>query len=182
TDAPSRVFFTTAPPNGPPFTTYPEIFARLMSRALRAEWMQKLPPAAVEMTTLPSIRREYSLSEVAVMTRTAPARLFGLKDRGHLAPGAIADVAVYSGDPDRAKMFRAAALVFKDGKLVVRDAKVVAHPYGRALDVRAGHDAAIDRRLRNYYDERYGLPHDFMKVPEAAIGRPDPFERVPCAS
>jgi formylmethanofuran dehydrogenase subunit A len=181
-DDPSRVFFTTDHPNGAPFTTYPEIFALLMSRDLRAEWMAKLPPDAIETTTLPSIRREYSLSEIAVMTRTAPARLFGLKDRGHLAPGAIADVAVYSDDVDRAKMFRAAALVFKDGRLVVRDGKVVVNPYGRALDVRPGHEAAIDRRLRDYYDERYGLPHDFMKVPEAAIGRPDPFERVPCAS
>src|SRR5262249_24189035 len=152
--------------------TYPEIFALLMSRDLRAERMQKLPPAAVEMTTLPSIRREYALSEIAVMTRTAPARLFGLKDRGHLAPGDIADVAVYSDHVDHAKMFRAAAVVFKDGKLVVHDGKVVSHPFGRALDVRPGQDAAIDLRLKTYCDERYGLPHDFMKVPEAAIGRP----------
>jgi formylmethanofuran dehydrogenase subunit A len=181
-DDPSRVFFTTDHPNGAPFTTYPEIFALLMSRDLRAEWMAKLPPAAMEATTLPSIQREYALSEIAVMTRMAPARLFGLKDRGHLVPGAAADLAVYSDDADRAKMFRAAALVFKDGKLVVRDGKVVAHPYGRALDVRPEHDSAIDRRLRDYYDERYGLPHDFMNVPEAAIGRSDPFERVPCVN
>jgi formylmethanofuran dehydrogenase subunit A len=180
-DDPSRAFFTTDHPNGAPFTTYPEIFALLMSRDLRAQWIAKLPPAAIAATTLPSIRREYRFSEIATMTRAAPARLFGLKDRGHLRPGAIADIAVYSDDIDRAKMFRAAALVFKDGKLVVRDGKTVAHPRGRALEVHPGHDAAIDRRLKVYYDERYGLPHDFMKVPEAAIGRPDPFEPVPCA-
>ncbi len=179
-DDPSRVFFTTDHPNGAPFTTYPEILALLMSRELRAQWIAKLPPAAIAATTLPSIRREYTFSEIATMTRVAPARLFGLKDRGHLAPGAIADVAVYSDDVDRAKMFRSAALVFKDGKLVVRDGKTVDHHCGRALDVRPGHDAAIDRRLKAYYDERYGLPHDFMRVPEAAIGRPDPFEPVPC--
>src|SRR6202008_827298 len=66
-DDPSRVFFTTDHPNGAPFTTYPEIFALLMSRDLRAEWMAKLPPAAMEATTLPSIQREYALSEIAVM-------------------------------------------------------------------------------------------------------------------
>jgi len=181
-DDPARVFFTTDHPNGAPFTTYPEIFALLMSRDLRAQWIATLPPAAIEAITLPSIRREYTFSEIATMTRAAPARLFGLKDRGHLAPGAVADVAVYSDDADRAKMFRAAALVFKDGKLVTRDGKIVDHPRGRALDVRPGHDAAIDRRLKTYYDERYGLPHDFLKVPEAAIGRPDPFEHVSCAS
>jgi formylmethanofuran dehydrogenase subunit A len=181
-DDPSRIFFTTDHPNGAPFTTYPEIFALLMSRDLRAQWIATLPPAAMEVTILPSIRREYSLGDIATMTRAAPARLFGLKERGHLGPGAVADVAVYSDDADRAKMFRAAALVFKDGKLVVRDGKVIGHAWGRALDVRPGHDPAIDRRLKAYYDERYGLPHDFMKVPEAAIDRPDPFEHVPCAS
>ena len=58
---PWRVFFTTDHPNGAPFTTYPEIFALLMSRDLRARWLAELPPAAVAMTTLPAIAREYSL-------------------------------------------------------------------------------------------------------------------------
>jgi formylmethanofuran dehydrogenase subunit A len=178
---PARVFFTTDHPNGAPFTAYPEVFALLMSRELRAEWIATLPPAAMAVTTLPSIRREYSLGEIATMTRAAPARLFGLKDRGHLGAGAVADVAVYSDEADRANMFRAAALVFKDGELVVRDGKIVRHRWGRALTVQPGHDRAIDRRLKDYYDERYGLAHDFMQVPAAAIGRPDPFEPVSCA-
>ena len=55
------------------------------------------------------------------MTRAAPARLLGLADRGHLAPGARADIAVYRPQPDRAAMFRNAALVFKDGVPIVRD-------------------------------------------------------------
>jgi len=181
-DDPARVFFTTDHPNGAPFTTYPEIFALLMSRELRAEWIARLPPAAIELTTLPSIRREYSLAEIAAMTRAAPARLFGLNDRGHIGLGAVADIAVYADDADRAKMFRAAALVFKDGKLVVRDGRVTREQFGRALTVQPGYDHNIDHRLRDYYDERYGLAHDFMKVPEAAIGRPEPFELVPCAS
>jgi formylmethanofuran dehydrogenase subunit A len=179
---PHRVFFTTDHPNGAPFTSYPDIFALLMSRDLRAEWIARLPPAAIELTTLASIRREYSLSEIAAMTRAAPARLFGLAERGHLGAGAVADVAVYDDQADRAKMFRAAGLVFKDGQLVVRDGNVVNERWGRALTVRPGHDHAIDRRLKDYYAERYGLAHDFMKVPDAAIGRPEPFERVPCAS
>ena len=54
-DDPARVFFTTDHPNGAPFTTYPEIFALLMSRDLRAEWIARLPPAAMAVTTLPSI-------------------------------------------------------------------------------------------------------------------------------
>jgi formylmethanofuran dehydrogenase subunit A len=180
-DDPSRVFFTTDHPNGAPFTTYPEIFALLMNRDLRGEWISRLPPAAMAMTTLASITREYTLGEIATMTRAAPARLLGLGDRGHLGAGALADVAIYNDDKDRAAMFRNAALVFKDGDLVVRDGKVTHYRFGRALNVRPGHDATITRRMTAYYDERYGLSDDFIRVPEFAIPRPDPFGLVPCA-
>jgi formylmethanofuran dehydrogenase subunit A len=181
-DDPSRVFFTTDHPNGAPFTAYPDIFALLMDSDLRAQWIEGLPPAVKEVTTLASIKREYSLDEVATMTRAAPAKLLGLADRGHLGPGAVADVAVYADDADRAKMFRAASLVFKDGDLVVRDGEVTHYRWGRALTVVPGHDRAIERRMRDYYSERYGLPTEVMTgVPAAAIGRPDPFEQVPCA-
>jgi formylmethanofuran dehydrogenase subunit A len=181
-DDPWRVFFTTDHPNGAHFRTYPEIFALLMSRDLRAQWMAELPSAAMSLTTLPSVAREYSLVEIATMTRAAPAKLLGLTARGHLKAGAVADVAVYNDDRDRAKMFRAAALVFKDGELVVRDGSVVHCRWGRALTVKPQRDQAIDRRMRTYYDDRYGLAVEFLKVPEQALGRPEPFELVSCAS
>jgi len=179
-DDPWRVFFTTDHPNGAPFTTYPDILALLMDRDLRAQHIATLPPEAMAVTTLPAITREYSLAEIAAMTRAAPARLLGLKDRGHLGPGAIADVAVYDDQRDRAKMFRAAALVFKDGDLVVRDGVVTHYRWGRALTVRPERDRAIDRRMTDYYENRYGLSDALLKVPEHAVGRPEPFRLVPC--
>ena len=179
---PWRVFFTTDHPNGAPFTTYPEIFALLMSRDLREQWMAEMPPAALKVTTLPSIAREYSLTEIATMTRAAPAKLLGLADRGHLGAGAVADVAVYEDDADRAKMFRSAALVFKDGELVVRDGGIANPRWGRTLTVRPERDRAIDRRMRAYYEDRYALSDEFLKVPEHALGRPEPFAVVPCGS
>lgn len=177
---PWRVFFTTDHPNGAHFTTYPEIFALLMSRDLRAQWIAELPSAAMAVTSLPSITREYSLVEIAAMTRAAPAKLLGLADRGHLNAGAVADVAVYENDNDRARMFRAAALVFKNGELVVRNGSVTHYRWGRALNVQPPRDRAINRRMKAYYEDRYGLSDEFFKVPEHAIGRPEPFELVPC--
>jgi hypothetical protein len=53
--------------------------------------------------------------------------------------------------------------------------------WGHALTVAPGYGAAIARRMHDYYADRYGLPADVMAVPPAAIGRPDPFEQVPCA-
>ena len=177
---PWRVFFTTDHPNGAPFTAYPEIFALLMDRDLRAKEIAALPHDAMAVTTLPSITREYSLTEIATMTRAAPARLLGLADRGHLGAGAVADIAVYADDRDRAKMFRAAALVFKDGELVVRDGEVTHYRWGRALTVQPQRDSAIDRRMTRYYEERFGLSDALLKVSEHVVGRPEPFGVVPC--
>jgi len=177
---PWRVFFTTDHPNGAPFTTYPELLALLMSRDLRADWLSRISSEATSMATLPSLTREYSLYEVAIMTRAAPARLLGLRDRGHLAPGAKADVALYRPSPDIAQMFRAAALVYKDGDLVVRDGAVTHYRFGRALHVAPSVDAATHNRMNRYYDERYALPGDLLRVPEAALRGPKPFESVAC--
>ena len=40
---PYRIFFTTDHPNGAPFTTYPDLFALLMSRERRAEALSRIP-------------------------------------------------------------------------------------------------------------------------------------------
>jgi formylmethanofuran dehydrogenase subunit A len=180
-DDPGRVFFTTDHPNGAPFTTYPEIFALLMDKDRRAQWVSRLPTEAAAVTTLPSLKREYTLYEIAAMTRAAPAKLLGLTDRGHLGVGARADVALYRPGKDIAEMFRAAACVYKDGDLVVRDGAVTHYRFGRALQVTPDVEASMQRRMMEYYDARYGLPSDFMRVPDQAVGRSQPFEAIGCA-
>ena len=178
-DDPWRVFFTTDHPNGAPFTSYPDLFALLMSRELRAQWLATLPAEAVAMTTLPALSREYTWPEIAAMTRAAPARLLGLVDRGHLAPGARADVAVYRPQPDMAATFRAPSLVFKDGALVARDGVAQQTRFGRVLYVAPGFDRAIDATLGRFYDDVYGVPHAAFDVPGQFPGL-SPFEAVPC--
>jgi formylmethanofuran dehydrogenase subunit A len=180
-DDPWRVFFTTDHPNGAPFTTYPEIFALLMDKDLRAQWISRLPKDVAAVTTLPSLTREYSLYEIATMTRAAPAKLLGLHDRGHLGAGGRADIALYRPGRNIAAMFRSAAYVYKDGDLVVRDGAVTHYRFGRALQVTPPVEASMQKRMMQYYDARYGLPSDFMRVPDGALGRPQPFEAVACA-
>jgi formylmethanofuran dehydrogenase subunit A len=177
---PWRVFFTTDHPNGAPFTAYPDLFALLMNRDLRANWIAALPEPAMQVTTLPALTREYTWPDIATMTRAAPARLLGLADRGHLGAGARADIAVYRPQADTAQMFRAAELVFKDGVLISHQGQVTGTVFGRVLTVRPGFDAAIDRRLAGFYDEIYGVKHTAFDVPPEAIPRPDPFEAIPC--
>jgi formylmethanofuran dehydrogenase subunit A len=177
---PWRVFLTTDHPNGAPFTSYPDLFALLMSRDLRAQWTATLPAEAMAVTTLPSITRELSWSEIATMTRAAPARLLGLSDRGHLAPGARADIAVYRPGSDLAQTFRHAALVFKGGRLVVRDGEAVEAIFGQALTVQPGFDPAINNRLADWYERIYGTPRGAFDVMKDLPGHPNRFVTVPC--
>jgi formylmethanofuran dehydrogenase subunit A len=138
----------------------------------------------MELTTLASITREYSLTEIAIMTRAAPARLLGLVDRGHLGIGARADIAVYRPQSDLAAMFRHAELVLKDGQAVIRAGQPIAvanMPFGRALAVRPGFDSAIERQLSEFYDATYGVNPSAFDVPPAdMLGRTQDFETVPC--
>ena len=121
-DDPWRVFFTTDHPNGAPFTTYPDIFALLMSRDLRAEWIADAAAgrhgghhAAVDHARI-FARRDRHHDARGAGAPARPRRIAAIS-----APARVADIAVYADDADRAEMFRAAALVFKDGELVVRD-------------------------------------------------------------
>jgi formylmethanofuran dehydrogenase subunit A len=185
-DDPWQVYFTTDHPNGAPFTRYPEILHLLMSADERGRWIERLPKSAMEMTALPALKREYSWTEVATMTRAAPARLLGLPDRGHLGPGALADVAVYADQPDRTAMFRSAHLVFKSGELVVRDGKVVNLRPGRTLAVNPEAPKQIRARLSREFEQRNGGRIDRTDVRESAVavaaGVESVFEEVPCRS
>ncbi|NGO54816.1 formylmethanofuran dehydrogenase subunit A [Allomesorhizobium camelthorni] len=181
-DDPWRVFFTTDHPNGAPFTAYPVLFELLMSRDARNEMASGGSNGAMALSTLSSIAREYTLEEIAIMTRAAPAKLLGLDDRGHMGSGALADIAIYRKSKDIAKMFGAAAFVFKNGDLVVKDGEITRYRWGRALRLNPQPDKAMVRRLREYHERRYGLSLDWFTFPDSAIAREQPFGEVACRS
>jgi formylmethanofuran dehydrogenase subunit A len=187
-DAPERLFFTTDHPNGAPFTAYPDLIQLLMDANYRQAYMAHLNQEALALTLLPNLSREFSLSEIATMTRSAAARLMGLSDRGHLAPGAIADIAVY--DPqgcgkygktpgafaarpkaDYRAMFADAALVFKNGRLVVKDGDVIARPAGQAQTVQPYFDRHIERDIQNHFDRFYSLKLNNFKIDDVTFNR-----------
>ena len=138
---PWRIFLTTDHPNGGPFTSYPHLIRLLMDKTFRNGMFEKIHPEARAASTLASLEREYTMSEIAVMTRAAPARALGLADRGHLGAGAAADIVVYRDEPDRERMFARPEYVFKDGELIVRD--------GAVVQVRARQHACRQARLRS---------------------------------
>jgi formylmethanofuran dehydrogenase subunit A len=151
---PWRIFLTTDHPNGGPFTCYPHLIRLLMDRSFRNDMLKTINPEAATASTLASIRREYSLYEIAILTRAGPARILGLPDCGHLAPGAVADIAVYSDRADREAMFAGPDLVFKDGRLIVRNGALIDTAMGCTHVARPRFDRSIERFLRDHF-ERY---------------------------
>ena len=154
---PWRIFLTTDHPNGAPFTAYPTLLRLLMDRSYRNDCLKAIHPAAQQATSLASIAREYTLQEIAIMTRAAPARILGLADRGRLAPGAAADITVYAEDADRERMFGRPHLVFKDGVEVVRDGTLVAVPKGVTHVVQPEFDPAIEKRIAQFFDDHMSV-------------------------
>lgn len=156
-DDPWRLFFTTDHPNGAPFTSYPDLLRLLMDYDYRMECLSNLHPDIAEMTLLKDIKREYSLYDVAVMTRAAPSKLLGQVDRGHLNPGARADIAVYREQDDKAAMFRRAEKVFKNGQLVMDGGAILSSAAGNTLALNVGYDRSIEGHIQTYFDRFYSL-------------------------
>ncbi|WP_250529639.1 formylmethanofuran dehydrogenase subunit A [Caballeronia sp. ATUFL_F1_KS4A] len=149
-DDPWRVSMTTDHPNGAPFTSYPHLIRLLMDKSFRDEQLDKLHADAKTASALSEITREFSLYDIAIITRAGPAKLLGLTDRGHLGAGAAADIAVYRDDDDRERMFTSPAYVFKDGELIARDGTLLATPTGGIHYARPDYDRAIEKRVREF--------------------------------
>ncbi|GAB5402914.1 MAG: formylmethanofuran dehydrogenase subunit A [Aureliella sp.] len=118
---PWRVFLTTDHPNGGPFTCYPHLMRLLMDKSFRQSHVERLHPDAAANTLLREIDREYTLDEIAIATRAAPAKILQMTDRGTLQSGAVADLAAYRPMPDWEATFANANYVMKSGQCVIAE-------------------------------------------------------------
>ena len=123
-DNPWQVALSTDHPNGAAFTAYPELMALLADSTYRDECLARLPEAVRERTGLREISRSYSLSELAIITRAAPAKMLGLTHKGHLGAGADGDVTIYQPSDDLRKMFAMPRWVVKSGVVIVDDTEI----------------------------------------------------------
>lgn len=165
----TKVNISTDHPNGGPFIYYPAIFSWLMSKKARTEMLKKAAKAAVERSHLSDITREFSLSEIAQISRVSAAKILGLTNKGHLGIGADADIAIYHFKSPIEKLannyheiekgFAKAAYTIKDGQIVVKDGEVVKDLQGRTFRVQpivpkewqAQVQKAIQERFQKYY-------------------------------
>jgi formylmethanofuran dehydrogenase subunit A len=184
---PWKIFLTTDHPNAGPFFAYPKILAWLMSKKARTATAKRTHPKAQRRSLLPSIDRELSLYEIAIVTRAGQAKALGLKNKGHLGVGADADVAVYNVNPETTdiarkykpvrRAFASAAYTVKGGKVVVKDGEVVQHADGRTmwLNVETTEQIKIDDEMKRKFKEYWTVEYENYPVMDHYIKVPDPI-------
>jgi len=166
---PWRIFLTTDHPNGAPFTSYPHLIRLLMDRSFRNDMLATINKNAAAASELSSIDREYTLYEIATMTRAAPARSLGLKNRGHLGGGAIADITVYNNLKNKEKMFEKPLYVFKNGVEIVKNGKIVKVVTGGTHTLRPDYDKSIEKSLKKYFDRYMTVKLGNFKIDDDEI-------------
>jgi len=165
---PWRVILTTDHPNGAPFTRYPKFIALLMSKKYREELLKKISRAGLKRSILPSIEREYTPYEIAVITRAAPAKLLGIHSfKGHLGVGADADIAIYDINPETIDFssdylkvkegFSRALYTIKNGEIVVKEGEIVKEFFGETIAIKFKErpDKEVMRDIESKFQQYY---------------------------
>jgi formylmethanofuran dehydrogenase subunit A len=176
---PWRVVLSTDHPNGGSFLSYPALIQLLMDRSVRDDQLKRVNPKLLAGSALADgLAREYSLNEIAIITRAGPARLLGLAAKGHLGAGADADVTLYSRQSDLAAMFSTPRYVVKAGAVIVEEGHLRRAPAGRRLRVAPAYDEAVVPGLRRHFEQYSTVSFDNYPVADLP-GEPVPIGRRP---
>jgi formylmethanofuran dehydrogenase subunit A len=132
--------------------------------------LAKVPGRLKERCTLADLDREYSLYEIAIITRAAPARMLGLDRKGHLGPGADGDVTIYNVDSDRQKMFELPRYVIRRGEVVVEDGEVRKHADGTLYHLSPACDPGALPDIQEWFEKHYTVQFRNYPVDEHSLG------------
>ena len=89
----------------------------------------------------------------------APARLLGLTRKGHLGPGADADIAIYHRAEDWEQTFAWPRIVIKAGQVIIQDGEIRQDLSGRSLYVEPPYDSAIEPEIRRWFSDFYTIEY-----------------------
>jgi formylmethanofuran dehydrogenase subunit A len=174
---PWRIALSTDHPNGGSFLAYPEVIRLLMDRTYRADVLRTTHPRVGERSVLATLDREYSLSEICIITRAAPARLLGLANKGHLGAGADADVTIYMPALDAAQMFQLPRYVFQAGRMVIENGELRQEVFGKTLHVTPGFDPVDESEIAHWFNDHYSIRFRNYPVDESYLGE---HESIDC--
>lgn len=170
-DDPWRMVLSTDHPNGGSFMNYPKLIRLLMDRDFRNEQASRVNKKAIANTALLDIQREFTLQEIAIITRAGPAKLLGLANKGHLGVGADADITIYDEMDDKEAMFNAARYLIKGGYLFIDNHEFGADQQGRVLYVSPRYDTGIKERIRPFFEDYYSIQFDNYAVNDRYLHR-----------
>ena len=97
------------------------------------------------------------MNEICIITRAGPAKILGLKNKGHLGPGADADITVYLPHENKQIMFELPKYVFKSGVLVVEDAEIREPLSGKIFHVDPDYDLKIEKDISEWFEQYYSV-------------------------
>ena len=156
-DDPWQVVMSTDHPNGGSFLAYPHIIRLLMDRSFREETLAGVNQRVLKHSNLPDLDREYTLGEIAVITRAGPARILGLPNKGHLGIGADADICVYNPGANYEEMFALPRMVIKAGHILVNDTEIRQTVSGKTLAATPEYDCQRDSQIEDWFNDHYSL-------------------------
>ena len=160
---------STDHPNGGSFRSYPDLIRLLMDRGYRDAQLKGVNQKLLAGSALlDGLAREYTLNEIAIITRAGPARLLGLGNKGHLGAGADADVTIYAKDANIATMFAAPRYVIKRGMVVVEEGHLRRAPEGQRLFVQPAYDRAVEPDIKTHFDRYSSVSFENYPVGEVA--------------
>ena len=154
---PWRVVMSTDHPNGGSFLAYPQIIRLLMDRTYRQDILKTCHPEVRQRCTLGDLDREYTLNEIAIITRAGPARILGLKDKGHLGPGADADITIYTPHENKETMFELPRYVIKSGRILVEQGDIREDFRGKTLHVAPAYDKSAEDHIGEWFEQYYSI-------------------------
>jgi formylmethanofuran dehydrogenase subunit A len=154
---PWRVVMSTDHPNGGSFLAYPQIIRLLMDRTYRQDILNTCHPLVRERSTLGDLTREYTLNEIAIITRAGPARILGLANKGHLGPGADADITIYTPHENKETMFELPRIVIKSGRVIVEQGEIRDPLIGKTLHVEPDYDRDAERDIQEWFEKYYSI-------------------------
>lgn len=170
TKDPWRLILSTDHPNGGSFMSYPKLIRLLMDKQFRLDQVRSVNQKAMAQTVLlDGLDREYSLQEIAIITRAGPAKLLGLANKGHLGVGADGDITVYMECDDKEEMFTTPRYVFKDGQMIIEDGEFRTDHEGRVLHVAPDYDPKIEQVIRPFFEDYYTIQFDNYPVSESYL-------------
>nr|MDO8080157.1 formylmethanofuran dehydrogenase subunit A [Candidatus Freyarchaeota archaeon] len=162
-------------PNLGLITDYPQIISWLVSKKTRDEVKLEAD------MSLPSIEREYSLYEIAIITRASPAQSLSLPNKGNLSVGSDPDIAVYDFNPETQdptkesealiKAFTQTSYTIKNGVIVMKEGEALKKLRGKTYWAHRDGINLPEKRITEM-QRYYSLDINNLKTPIEILHNP----------